>query len=66
MRPLAVFLTLRTVMAAVLESFLVHDRYLYLQHAQALQRFDLSLLPLFREELSPRNMVLVAQRRPGA
>lgn len=51
-----VSLLLRSIMSPVLESFILLDRFLYLQEHGAYP----FLIPLFDESLSPRNMVLIA------
>ena len=50
-------LLLRSVMAPVLESFILLDRFLYLRECGGVIPL---LLPLFDEALSPRNMAIVA------
>jgi len=54
------YLTLRTVMSAVLESYVVLDRYLYLREFAATRACTVELHPLFEPQHSPRNLVLVA------
>eukprot|EP00026_Physarum_polycephalum_P007483 Phypoly_transcript_07545.p1 GENE.Phypoly_transcript_07545~~Phypoly_transcript_07545.p1 ORF type:complete len:497 (+),score=58.29 Phypoly_transcript_07545:102-1592(+) len=51
-----VTLLLRSIMAPVLESFILLDRFCYLKEGGAFP----SLVPLFDEALSPRNMAIIA------
>jgi hypothetical protein len=53
-----VTLLLRSVISPVLESFILMDRFLYLQECGAVP----FLVPLFDESLSPRNMAIVAYK----
>ncbi|XP_007946795.1 protein RRNAD1 [Orycteropus afer afer] len=54
------FFSLALLLAPLVETLILLDRLLYLQE----QGFHAELLPLFNPELSPRNLVLVATKRP--
>ncbi|XP_017495221.3 methyltransferase-like protein 25B isoform X2 [Manis javanica] len=54
------FFTLALLLAPLVETLILLDRLLYLQE----QGFHAELLPIFSPELSPRNLVLVATKRP--
>ncbi|XP_004778535.1 protein RRNAD1 isoform X1 [Mustela putorius furo] len=54
------FFSLALLLAPLVESLILLDRLLYLQE----QGFHAELLPIFSPELSPRNLVLVATKRP--
>ena len=56
-----VTLLLRSVISPVFESFILLDRFLYLQERGAIP----FLFPLFNESLSPRNMAIVAYKPPS-
>eukprot|EP01001_Neometanema_parovale_P009372 NODE_5616_length_926_cov_63.001245_g5393_i0.p1 GENE.NODE_5616_length_926_cov_63.001245_g5393_i0~~NODE_5616_length_926_cov_63.001245_g5393_i0.p1 ORF type:complete len:233 (-),score=30.41 NODE_5616_length_926_cov_63.001245_g5393_i0:52-750(-) len=58
------FLMLRALLSPVLESYVVMDRFLYLKQ-QCLPGWDIRVEPIFSQDASPRNMVLVA-RKAGA
>uniref|UniRef100_A0A452UTG1 Ribosomal RNA adenine dimethylase domain containing 1 n=1 Tax=Ursus maritimus TaxID=29073 RepID=A0A452UTG1_URSMA len=54
------FFSLALLLAPLVETLILLDRLLYLQE----QGFHAELLPIFSPELSPRNLVLVATKRP--
>ncbi|KAK1329197.1 hypothetical protein QTO34_011377 [Cnephaeus nilssonii] len=54
------FYSLALLLAPLVETLILLDRLLYLQE----QGFHSELLPIFSPELSPRNLVLVATKRP--
>ncbi|XP_029791817.1 protein RRNAD1 isoform X1 [Suricata suricatta] len=54
------FFSLALLLAPLVETLILLDRLLYLQE----QDFHAELLPIFSPELSPRNLVLVATKRP--
>ncbi|KAM7053554.1 methyltransferase-like protein 25B isoform 2-T3 [Molossus nigricans] len=54
------FFSLALLLAPLVETLILLDRLLYLQE----QGFHSELLPIFSPELSPRNLVLVATKRP--
>ncbi|XP_049638230.1 methyltransferase-like protein 25B [Suncus etruscus] len=54
------FFSLALLLAPLVETLILLDRLLYLQE----QGFYAELLPIFSPELSPRNLVLVATKRP--
>lgn len=54
------FFSLALLLAPLVEALILLDRLLYLQE----QGFHAELLPLFSPKLSPRNLVLVATKRP--
>lgn len=66
MRQLAVYLALRTVLAGVLESFVLSDRLRALRERAAgtggVELGDVRMFPVFDETLSPRNVILLAKR----
>ncbi|XP_030887542.1 protein RRNAD1 isoform X3 [Leptonychotes weddellii] len=54
------FFSLALLLAPLVETLILLDRLLHLQE----QGFHAELLPIFSPELSPRNLVLVATKRP--
>lgn len=54
-----VLLLLRALLAPVVESFILLDRWLYLKEQQTIP----FLIPLFDEGLSPRNVAVVAFKK---
>lgn len=54
------FFSLALLLAPLVETLILLDRLLFLQE----QGFHSELLPIFSPELSPRNLVLVATKRP--
>ncbi|KAI9103214.1 methyltransferase domain-containing protein [Phlyctochytrium arcticum] len=59
----AIVWTLRAMMAEAIESLILMDRYISLLEAASEQPMSVKLLPLFDHVESPRNMVLVAEKR---
>lgn len=54
------FFSLALLLAPLVETLILLDRLLYVQE----QGFYAELLPIFSPALSPRNLVLVATKRP--
>ena len=53
-------LILRSVYGQLIETLIIFDRYLYLQNSNSQQKFTTNILPIFNEDVSPRNLVLVS------
>lgn len=63
MKQLAVFLMLRTVLARVLESYVLLDRVQFMREQQREKgSFNVETFPVFEETISPRNMILMCRR----
>lgn len=57
------FYSLRTVLAPVIESYILLDRLLYVkEQAELEERITAALIPIFEPSTSPRNMAIVAYR----
>ncbi|KAI8082960.1 methyltransferase domain-containing protein [Halteromyces radiatus] len=60
---IAVLWTLRALLGPVIESFILMDRYMYLEETvPPSPTKSVSILPLFDDLVSPRNMVIVATK----
>jgi hypothetical protein len=59
-RTLSLFWSLRALLGPVIESLIMMDRYLYLMEQPAVAHAD--ILRVFDEDVSPRNMILVASK----
>ena len=58
---LVCFLLLRALIAQVLESYIVIDRYLYIRE-QAQPSDQIQVRPIFAESVSPRNLCIIATK----